>query len=250
MNQDELLARLQGFEWNDFECKKAQQGVPEDAYKTGSAFANIAGGWIVFGISDHNGQLEVSGVAEPDKVQNDFLAVLRGSQKLNRVIRVDAKHFTADGKHVFAFHIPECSTNEKPIYLKGDPRQTFIRRGAGDEQCTPSELERFLCAAALDRYDGMALSNLTVATLIEQVTPQVVGLGKLIEGEMSRQSMMNTIGIKDRKHFDDAYLQPALDAGLLTMTLPDKPNSSKQRYRLTPLGAAIKAEHNNKEPQA
>ncbi len=31
MNQDELLARLNGFEWNDFECKRAQRGVPEDA---------------------------------------------------------------------------------------------------------------------------------------------------------------------------------------------------------------------------
>ncbi len=42
MNQDELLARLQGFEWNDFECKKAQHGVPEDAHKTVSDFASKA----------------------------------------------------------------------------------------------------------------------------------------------------------------------------------------------------------------
>ena len=47
MNQDELLARLNGIEWNDFECKKAQRAVPEDAYKTVSAFANTAGGWLV-----------------------------------------------------------------------------------------------------------------------------------------------------------------------------------------------------------
>jgi predicted HTH transcriptional regulator len=50
MNQDELLARLNGFEWNDFECKRAQRGVPDDAYKTVSAFANTAGGWLVFGV--------------------------------------------------------------------------------------------------------------------------------------------------------------------------------------------------------
>ena len=170
MNQDELLARLQGFEWNDFECKKAQRGIPEDAYKTVSAFANTAGGWIVFGISDHNGQLDVSGVAEPDKVQNDFLAVLRGGQKLNRVLRVAEKHFEIDGKHVFAFHVPECSRLEKPIYLKGVPRQTFIRRGACDEQCTPSELERFLRDAALDRYDGMALPDLSVEKCFNEAT--------------------------------------------------------------------------------
>ena len=43
MNQDDLLARLNGFEWNDFECKRAQRGVPDDAYKTVSAFANTLG---------------------------------------------------------------------------------------------------------------------------------------------------------------------------------------------------------------
>ena len=63
---------------NDFECKKFQRGVPEDAYKTVSAFANTAGGWLVFGVSEVNHSLEMTGVEEPDKVQNDFLAVLRG----------------------------------------------------------------------------------------------------------------------------------------------------------------------------
>ena len=170
MNQDELLARLHGFEWNDFECKKAQRGVPEDAYKTVSAFANTAGGWLVFGVSEHNGQLEITGVDEPDKVQNDFLAVLRGGQKLNRVIRVDERHINIDGKHVFAFHVPECPRHEKPIYLKGDPRQTYIRRGACDEQCTPSELERFLRDAALDRFDGGILADISAENCFDEGT--------------------------------------------------------------------------------
>lgn len=160
MNQDELLARLGGIEWNDFECKKAQRAVPEDAYKTVSAFANTAGGWMVFGVSEANGRLEVTGVEEPDKVQNDFLAVLRGGQKLNRVIRVTPHRFELDGKHVFVFHIPEMPRLEKPVYLKGDPRQSYLRRGAGDEQFTQSELERFLRDAAQERYDGTVLTEL------------------------------------------------------------------------------------------
>ena len=161
MNQDELLARLNGIEWNDFECKRAQRGVPEDAYKTVSAFANTAGGWLVFGVSEVNGLLEITGVEEPDKVQNDFLAVLRGGQKLNRVIAVDPHHFEIEGKHVFAFRVPELSRSEKPVYLKGDPRQSYLRRGAGDEQLTQSELERFLRDAAQERYDGAVLTELS-----------------------------------------------------------------------------------------
>lgn len=170
MNQDELLARLNGIEWNDFECKRAQRGVPEDAYKTVSAFANTAGGWLVFGVSQVNGQLELTGVEEPDKVQNDFLAVLRGGQKLNRVIAVEAHRFEIDGKHVFAFHVPESSRSEKPVYLKGDPRQGYLRRGAGDEQFTQSELERFLRDAAQDRYDGVALTDIPVDQCFDEAT--------------------------------------------------------------------------------
>jgi len=162
MNQDELLARLNGIEWNDFECKRAQRGVPEDAYKTVSAFANTAGGWLVFGVSERDGRLEITGVETPDKVQNDFLAALRGGQKLNRVITVEPCRYEIDGKHVFAFHVPEATRADKPVYLKGDPRQSYVRRGAGDEQCTQGELERLLRDASQERYDGLVLPNIPV----------------------------------------------------------------------------------------
>jgi ATP-dependent DNA helicase RecG len=69
-----------------------------------------------------------------------------------------------------------------------------------------------------------------------QVTPQVVSLLAHLSGEMTRQELMGAVSLKDRKHFAEAYLQPALDAGLLEMTIPDKPQSSKQRYRLTEHG--------------
>lgn len=170
MNQDELLARMNGFEWNDFECKRAQRGVPDDAYKTVSAFANTAGGWLVFGVSEANGQLLVTGVEQPDKVQNDFLSALRSGQKLNRRIAVEPQRFEIDGKHVFAFHVQESPRTDKPVYLKGDPRQSYVRRGAGDEQCTSTELERFLRDAAHERFDGIALEDIAVDRCFDLAT--------------------------------------------------------------------------------
>ena len=53
---------------------------------------------------------------------------------------------------------------------------------------------------------------------------------------MPRQSLQGALGLADREHFRQTYLLPALDAGLIEMTLPDKPNSRSQRYRLTALG--------------
>jgi hypothetical protein len=43
-------------------------------------------------------------------------------------------------------------------------------------------------------------------------------------------------------HFVKEYLQPALGLDLIEMTIPDKPNSSKQRYRLTDLGKKLQAD--------
>ncbi len=40
------------------------------------------------------------------------------------------------------------------------------------------------------------------------------------------------LSLSDRKSFRERYLRPALQAGLIEMTLPDKPNSRLQKYRL------------------
>lgn len=36
--------------------------------------------------------------------------------------------------------------------------------------------------------------------------------------------------VYSRRRFADKYLKPLLEAGELVMTIPDKPNSSKQMY--------------------
>lgn len=61
-----------------------------------------------------------------------------------------------------------------------------------------------------------------------QVTPQVK---QLLEVEMLREEIQAILGLKDRKSFRDRYLKPALEVGLIEMTLPDKPSSKVQRYR-------------------
>ena len=154
MEKAELIERLKGYEWNDIEFKRAQGGVPDSAYETVSAFSNTEGGWLVFGLRDSAGGYEIVGVLEVDKVQNDFLSVVRSGQKLNRVIAVDERLIVDDGKALLVFHIPEARRQDKPIYLGGDIRKSFIRRGAGDERCTKAEIERLLRDAADERYDG------------------------------------------------------------------------------------------------
>lgn len=50
---------------------------------------------------------------------------------------------------------------------------------------------------------------------------------------------MALIGRSNRTKFRDQVLNPLLDAGLLEMTVPDKPRSSRQRYRTTAAGVRL-----------
>ena len=68
-----------------------------------------------------------------------------------------------------------------------------------------------------------------------EVTPEVtpeVRLVRVLVGEMTGQQLQQALGLKDDDHFRKAYLQPALDAGVIEMTVPDKPRSSRQKCRL------------------
>jgi ATP-dependent DNA helicase RecG len=77
------------------------------------------------------------------------------------------------------------------------------------------------------------------AEVTAEVTEEVRRLLAVMSGEMKRADMQQAIGLKHEKHFRDAYLLPALAVGVIEMTHPDKPQSSKQRYRLTAQGKAV-----------
>ena len=51
--------------------------------------------------------------------------------------------------------------------------------------------------------------------------------------------IMAITGRSDRTKFRHQVLNPLLEAGLIEMTIPDKPQSSKQKYRLTGKGRAV-----------
>jgi ATP-dependent DNA helicase RecG len=59
---------------------------------------------------------------------------------------------------------------------------------------------------------------------------------QLCRQEQPLIAMMNRAGRSDRSKFRDGIVKPLLEAGLLELTIPDKPQSRLQRYRLTEEG--------------
>jgi ATP-dependent DNA helicase RecG len=93
------------------ELEAAKNALPTSVFETVSAFANTRGGWIVLGVTRDGERFEVSGVAEPDKVQNDFLSALHAGQKVNHDVEVTEHRLLREGQVVLAFQVAECPRN-------------------------------------------------------------------------------------------------------------------------------------------
>jgi ATP-dependent DNA helicase RecG len=76
-------------------------------------------------------------------------------------------------------------------------------------------------------------------TEVTEVTTEVKRLINVITGDHSRKELQEMLRLKNAEHFRKAYLLPAIDDGLVEMTLPGKPKSRLQRYRLTENGLAV-----------
>lgn len=75
--------------------------------------------------------------------------------------------------------------------------------------------------------------------VIDQVTDQVKNLLLAIDREYTRQELMTILSMKHNQTFRENYLYPALKNDLIEMTIPDKPNDPKQKYRLTEKGKQL-----------
>jgi len=70
-----------------------------------------------------------------------------------------------------------------------------------------------------------------------QVTAQVAACCK--EQPQSAKAIMSALGMKHWKTFQTNYLLPLIDAGVIERTIPDKPTSRLQKYRITEKGRAL-----------
>lgn len=84
-----------------------------------------------------------------------------------------------------------------------------------------------------------------VGGITGEVTGEVQRLLKVLVGEMKRTDIQEALALRHEDYFRAAYLIPALNAGMIEMTIPDKPTSSKQKYRLTEKGHDLLVKQRN-----
>jgi|GEM_PF-255839 len=141
MNKSELLNRLTDIEWEDFEVKNASDELPKNIWETVSSFSNTSGGWIVLGISQKGKKFEISGLTNPEKIEQDFTTVLRSQNKFNVLITPKCRKYDINGLTVLAFYLPASA--QKPVFFN-TLTNTFIRTASGDQRASESEINAML----------------------------------------------------------------------------------------------------------
>jgi ATP-dependent DNA helicase RecG len=161
MTKEQLLNRLSDIEWDDFEVKKAESELPKSVWESVSAFANSAGGWIVFGVGQYDRHFEISGLSNPEKIEQDFITVLRSKTKFNVVITPECRKYDIEGKTVLAFLIP--SSEKKPVYFNS-LQNTFIRTGSGDQRATEYEINALYREQSFGTMSALPVEGTTVGS--------------------------------------------------------------------------------------
>ena len=72
-----------------------------------------------------------------------------------------------------------------------------------------------------------------IAQVSAQVAAQVIAF---CHEPRTAKEIMAELGLRHWKTFQANYLMPLLDAGIIERTIPDKPNSRLQKYRLARKG--------------
>lgn len=162
MNLDSLLARIESGESLEIEFKSAAGGLPRNMWETVSAFANTAGGWVILGVVKSGDSLKVQGVKNAAARMQDAVNILRNPQKISRDpcgvegVKVEK----VDDAELVVLRVRAASSQEKPVYLDGNPYEgTYVRRNEGDYKCRKEEVARMIRDAGAESADSAILAG-------------------------------------------------------------------------------------------
>lgn len=275
INIEDLLNHRK-VESNRIEYKKGWN--PVSIYHTICAFANdfdnLGGGYILVGVEEENGVAKrpVEGLltSQLDKIQRDILQynqliepfyaprisveevrkaqTLRCRKYRNRRLGEFLKELElTEGR---ATGIPTIQKKLKdngssPAIIETDENRAYFLI---DIPCHPDfvkgSLSNVVSQVELDKNEQLKQNLFQV---VSQVVSQVKGADfelilrtfLALQEEMAISRLMNVLKQSNRTRFRKTCLNILIDTDLATPTIPDKPNSSKQRYVLTKSGRQL-----------
>lgn len=113
--------------------------------------------------------------------------------------------------------------------VKERQEEYYDSLGKADKEADGTVFAEFMLTALRD-----ALKDIPATDQVgDQDSDQVAKLLKVLGNDtLTALELMERLQLKHRPTFRKNYLNPALEKGLIEMTIPDKPNSKNQKYRI------------------
>lgn len=184
------------------EYKKSKSKIPSELWETISSFANTDGGIIFLGIDEqkhkhHPSDFEVLGVDNPQKLKNDLLDLLKNKNKISfpAVTEDDIQILTINEKEIIKIHVPKASFSNRPVFIKGDPKNTFIREGERDSRVTEDDLKAIIRDSdSTDNYD--LLDNFSIEDDLNTIDIQNFKSLYLVKNQLESTEINNVEFLK------------------------------------------------------
>ncbi len=158
MNETEVLKRLEhakqiDSELPDLELKTASNNIPNDVWKSISAFSHHRGGGIIiFGVKEN--PIEVVGCRDIKAMQRKLIEYF--NDKMSYVLRPKYHVISYDDeKTILAVYVPECPKEYWPCYYKhvGLPHGAYMREGNTNRSLTDNEFRTFVARSKQFQFD-------------------------------------------------------------------------------------------------
>lgn len=112
--------------------------------------------------------------------------------------------------------------------IKERQEQYYKVLGESDKEASSEKFIEFSLQAIHDALKELSKTDQVSVQVTDQVKRLVNAIGQDV---LSAKELMERLSLKHRPTFRKNYLDPAIKLGLIEMTIPDKPKSSKQRYK-------------------
>ena len=128
---------------------------------------------------------------------------------------------------------PELAYLPVETVIRNQQTEYYAALSAADKASDATGFVEYMLKALLSAMQEVveAPSRHQVGTKSELTVEQSYVLASF-KGEMTLMALMKEVNRSDRSKFRSQVLNPLMDAGLVEPTIPDKPTSSKQKYRL------------------
>lgn len=185
------------------EYKESKDQLPSEMWETISAFANTDGGILFLGVKEIKNnkapsKFIVTGVTNSQKLKSDLLDQLKNKNKISFPIvsEEDIEILPYNDKEIIKISVPRAPFNKRPIFIKGNIKNTFVREGERDSRATEDDLKAIIRDSNgtdnFDLLDNFSVNNDLVITDIQNYRAYLI--------EKTQDESYNNLNIEEFLH--------------------------------------------------